>query len=89
MTASMSELISADEITASIANIAALTGHKILKGWSMGNDGVEINHDEREITINGYLDPVAFRWALVRAYRRIVEGAGGAPEFHAQLRLVR
>lgn len=82
-------MICEDEIAASVANISELTGHSISTGWNMGSVGAEIDHDKREIRINGHLDPVAYRWALVRAYRRIVEGADIAPEFHVKLRLVR
>lgn len=88
MTASTSSLISVDEIAASIANISALTGHRILTGSGMGLVGAEIDHDKRIIRINGCLDPAAYRWALVRVYRRIVEGADAAPEFRPKLRLV-
>lgn len=77
-----------DEIVTTIETMTVLTGHRILIDCGMGLLGVEIDHDKRVIKINGRLDPPAFRWALVRAYRRIMEGVEGAPEFHAKLRLV-
>jgi hypothetical protein len=80
---------SVDEVAASVAKISALTGHRIFTGWSMGLVGAEIDHDQRIIWINGELDPVAFHWALARAFRRITQGAEAAPEFRPRLRLVR
>jgi hypothetical protein len=69
--------------------VTAETGYRVLSVAGLGLTGVEIDHDQHEIRVNDRLDDLGFRWALARAYRRVMMGPGGAPEFRAKLRLVR
>lgn len=89
MTALPIDLTGFDEASSFIQLVQVTTGFKIVRDRGLGLTGVDIDHDNMLITINGCLDPAAFMMALSRAYRRITKGPASDPAFHPKLRLIR